>query len=126
MGIEQCALELVQQIASELSTADILALQTTSKFIKSATEYMLYKTIKWVFHFPSTPRAPIHLLLRTLLERPELGCLIQCIDFYQKGSFHPIWAAGQPRLTDEELERLAQKARNKTEANTKPEKWLEQ
>jgi len=125
-GVERCPVEVVHQIISDLSTADLFNLQITSKFLRATSETSLYKEITWTFHRPSTPKAPIHLLLRTFLSRPELGAHILCLNFTQKTCIHPIWVPGQPKLTDNELEQLAQQGNRITKASSKPDKWLEE
>ena len=126
VGFDKCPVEIIDQIVSDLSLGDIKALQTTSKYLRTTTEYLLYKEITWVFHNPSSREAPIHLLLRSLLERPELGLLIHSLNFTEVVCINPIWARGGPRLTKQELRSLAMRGREITRGDSKPEKWFEE
>ena len=125
VGIEDCPTELIHQIVSDLSINDLIVLQTTSRFLQAKTVSILYRDIKWKFECPSTPKSPIYLLLRTLIHRPELGLFIRSLDFMQRFRICPVWVEDQPKLTDTELEQLAQKGRSNTN-DSKPEDWLHQ
>ena len=123
-SIEKFPPELMHQIALELCTADISSLQKASRFLRATTQYSLYKNITWVFAIWSKP--PIYLLVRSLLENPELGSLIHSLDFEQKQFPLPVWRRSEPDLTKEELEHLAQKGRSMTNSIPNSETWLQE
>jgi hypothetical protein len=72
-----------------------------------AVEPLLYERIYWEFHKLATHKPPIHLLLRTLLDRPELGENVKEIIIQEHKSIQSIWQdQDQPELEFGDLEDL--------------------
>lgn len=67
------AVELFQMILDHLLTKDLSAFSLTSKHHRALTEPILYRAIRWE---PELSCPPAHLLLRSILLRPELGSYI--------------------------------------------------
>jgi len=137
--------EILHQIISYFSVVDTYAFQNTSKFLQYVTQPVLYKHLKWEFNKPDSPeqsewernrnlapaektppslRPALHILLRRLIQQPELGSLIQCIDFMEKKTIHTIWKNQTPELTPGDLEQLADRGRSIT--RSQKENWLEE
>ncbi|OAQ64397.1 DNA mismatch repair protein [Pochonia chlamydosporia 170] len=77
--------ELVQGILSSLPTSDILAASLVNKRIHQAALTCLYAdiTITWTLDGP--PPMPIMLVLRSILDRPDLGRLVRHLRLDGKG-----------------------------------------
>ncbi|KAI9885338.1 MAG: hypothetical protein M1823_002883 [Watsoniomyces obsoletus] len=75
--------ELLDLILAQLSKKDHLALVRTSQQLRLLAEPFIYRRIscRWV---AETDRSPIHLLLRSCLERPQLPSLIEEVEFVGK------------------------------------------
>jgi hypothetical protein len=86
-----------------------------------AIEPLLYERIDSEFHKPATRKPPIHLLLRTLLDRPELGENVKEIIIQEHKSIQSIWRdQDQPELEFGDLERLARRAVDVTTCRSEP------
>ena len=102
-------------IAEYLSTRDLSALSRTSSYHRNRTEPMLYKKICWnprdvEIFWPQYHWAPIHLLLRTLLSRPELAShirnfAINCRTPRNSASRSIVWRCGEPEYTTDDMMR---------------------
>ena len=109
-------LEIYFTIAGFLSTQDLSALSLTSVYHRNCTEPMLYQKIGWnpldvKILWPDYHWAPIHLLLRTLLSRPELASYIQAFTIDcrtpRMGPRHNIvWRCGEPEYTTDDMMRV--------------------
>ncbi|KAL8741323.1 MAG: hypothetical protein Q9190_006061, partial [Brigantiaea leucoxantha] len=81
MGLEELPLEIFQDhVASCLSKRDLCLLSMTSHFIRSAVEPLLYGKISWSWRKDMRKHPPIHLLIRAILNRPELAFLIKTLE----------------------------------------------
>lgn len=76
--IEKLAVELFQMILDYLLTKDLSAFSRTSKYHRALIEPILYRKIRWEpeLAWPDERAPPAHLLLRSILLRPELGSYI--------------------------------------------------
>ena len=72
------AVELFQMILDYLLTRDLSAFSRTSKHHRALIEPILYREIRWepIHSWPDERAPPAHLLLRSILLRPELGSYI--------------------------------------------------
>lgn len=106
-------LEIHDMIAGFLSTRDLSALSRTSRYHRNSTEPTLYKEICWnprdvEIFWPQYHWAPVHLLLRTLLSRPELasyirGFAISCRKPGNGASHSIVWRCGEPEYTTDDM-----------------------
>lgn len=119
-------------IAGFLSTRNLSALSLTSTYHRSCTEPTLYKEICWNprdldIMWPQYHWAPVHLLLRTLMSRPELafytrGFTINCRRPRNGASHSIIWRCGEPEYSMDHMKRAT--ALIKSLNLLKVEKWL--
>lgn len=121
-------------IARFLSTRDLSALSLTSTYHRSCTEPTLYKEICWNpkdldISWPQYHWAPLHLLLRTLMSRPELASYIRCFAINcrrpRNGASHSIiWRCGESEYeySTDDMKRAT--ALIKSLHLPKAEKWI--
>lgn len=76
-------IELFQMILDYLRTKDLSAFSCTSKHHRALVEPILYRNIHWqhALSWPDERAPPVHLLLRTILIRPELASYIDEFKF---------------------------------------------
>lgn len=74
-GLINLPLELLQTVLSSLSTCDLLATTLVNKRLCKAAVPFLYAEIRMTWKWGNTP--PITLLLRSTLDRPDLGQLVR-------------------------------------------------
>ena len=76
--LEILPIELFQMILYYLRRKDLSALSCTSKHHRALVEPILYRNIHWepVLSWPDERAPPVHLLLRSILIRPELASYI--------------------------------------------------
>ena len=142
--------EILQHVLSLISLFDRYAVQNTSKHLQSVTQPILYRHLRWKFNnweierelpgayverllwhwirkdpYDPLRRSGLHLLLRRLLQQPELGYMIEIIELKQVKNPHTIWSArsaGKPELTDDDLKLLAERGRSIT--GSQEEDWF--
>ena len=111
MSLSELTVELVLLIPPFLSKKDGSHLSQTCKRLRRITLPHVYKTIKWEWK-PADDRRndsfPIHLLLRSFMKRPELGSLVEHVDFRENKNHlettRTLWTAQDgPKLTEKEL-----------------------
>ena len=148
MTFHDLPVEILQNVLSLISLFDRYALQNTSKHLQWVTQPTLYRHLRWKFNnwelpsitilyserllwqriqkpYDPSRRPGLHLLLRRLLQQPEIGCMIETIDFKQVKTPHTIWSArsaGKPELTDDDLKLLAERGRSIT--GSQEEDWF--
>lgn len=125
-------LEIYDMITRFLSTRDLSALSLTSTYHRSCTEPTLYKEISWNprdldILWPQYHWAPIHLLLRTLMSRPELasyirGFAVNCRRPRNGASHSIIWRCGEPEYSTDDMKRAT--ALIKSLHPLRVEKWI--
>lgn len=107
--------ELWQMTLGFIPKRDLSALARTSRQNKILVEPALYREIRWKSE-DSTKRIhpPIDLLLRTIISRPELASLVQCLSLcYWKPSWayiselEPGCENYKPDFTSQEMEQAA-------------------
>lgn len=76
--LETLPIELFQMILGYLLTKDLSTFSRTSKHIRALVEPILYREIRWEpeLSWPDERAPPAHLLLRSILIRPELASYI--------------------------------------------------
>lgn len=81
--LEILPIELFQMILYYLHRKDLSALSCTSKHHRALVEPILYRNIHWepVLSWPDERAPPVHLLLRSILIRPELASYIDEFKF---------------------------------------------
>ena len=79
--MEVLALEIIEQIALNLDKGAISSFSRTSKPLQHLLKPVLYKEIEWRWDCEAKNLPPIHLLLRTLVLRPDLALLVKKIHF---------------------------------------------
>lgn len=81
--LEILPIELFQMILDYLSTKDLSAFSRTSKNHRALVEPILYRNIHWepAPSWPDERAPPVHLLLRSILIRPELASYIDEFTF---------------------------------------------
>lgn len=129
---DKVPLEIYDMIARFLSSGNLSALSLTSTYHPSCTEPTLYKEIHWNLRdfdifWPQYHSAPIHLLIRTLMCRPELasyiwGFTIDCRRPRNGASHSIIWRCGEPEYSTDEMGRTT--ALIKSMHLQKSEKWF--
>ncbi|KAM6540407.1 hypothetical protein FALCPG4_002124 [Fusarium falciforme] len=87
MGILDFPTEVQLAIAELLPLCDLSALSMTSKGLRHLTEPLIYSSIRMTWTFQDHPT--IMLLLRTILERPELGSHIRRLKLDGEGFLPP-------------------------------------
>jgi hypothetical protein len=123
--IQEVPFELMRMMFSDYSKGELATLQRTSKHMSRVIEPLLYERINWEFHKPAVHKPPIHLLLRTLLDRPELGEHVKEITIQEHKSIQSIWQdKDKPELESTDLERLAGRAVALTTYHSEP--WLDE
>lgn len=80
-NIEQLPLELLCRIITHLPRKNLSALSCTSKTIRTAVEPALYREITFDWDRNWTNHAPVHLLLRCIVDRPDLALCIWRLEF---------------------------------------------
>ncbi|KAI8671881.1 F-box domain-containing protein [Fusarium keratoplasticum] len=117
MGILDFPTEVQLAIAELLPLCDLSALSMTSKGLRHLTEPLIYSSIRMTWTLQDHPT--IVLLLRTILERPELGSYIRRLKLDGEGFLQPSrqWIAQNPAalpnivlLQAEKLSRAADSA----------------
>ena len=83
-SIQQLPLELFRAIINRLSRKDLSTLSRTSKPIRMAVEPILYREITFEWKGNGTKHPPVHLLLRSILNRPALATYVERLDFCGK------------------------------------------
>lgn len=79
--------ELLLLLPPLLEKDDLSRLSRTCKRLRGTVLALVYQRVQWYWNtdnepYPRTlPTPPIHLLLRTLMNNPELGHLIEEVDF---------------------------------------------
>ena len=149
-NLSNLPLEIIEMItSSDLYRSDICALQRTCRSLHEITQPILYRNLeckfkkKYVYISDSEEwwsqedtdmsstdslelepdfKPKIHLLLRSLSLRPELGSLIRSVDFLRLAKNRRIWRGKSPQLTPDELECLA--ARGRSITGQQRERWL--
>lgn len=81
--LDMLAVELFHLILDYLLKKDVSAFSRTSKYHRALTEPILYREIRWEpeLSWPDERAPPAHLLLRSILLRPELGSYINDFAF---------------------------------------------
>ena len=98
-----CPDELILAVLSHSDQKDLLALSSTCKWTRSLAQPSLYRDIRWTWDKETKHNPPIHLLLRSLLENPNLSSLVELINF-QGYKPRTIWTReGHPDLTPTEM-----------------------
>ncbi len=67
-------------LASRLSKRDLSVLSKTSNKIRAAVEPVLYREITLEWHKNIRKHAPVHLLVRTLLNRPDMALCVHRLE----------------------------------------------
>jgi hypothetical protein len=123
--IQEVPFELMRMMFSDSSKGELATLQRTSKHMSQVIEPLVYERIDWEFHKPAVHKPPIHLLLRTLFDRPELGEHVKEIIIQEHKSIQCIWQdKDKPKLDSRDLERLAGRAVCLTTYHSEP--WLDE
>lgn len=81
-NLQQLPLELLRGVLDRLSRQDLLALSCASKSIRTAVEPTLYREITFNWEGNSKSHPPVHLLLRSVVSRPELASCIERLEFW--------------------------------------------
>lgn len=79
--IEELPLELLRRVISHLPRKDLSALSCASKTIRTAVEPALYREITFNWERNGKNHPPVHLLLRCIVNRPDLALCIGRLDF---------------------------------------------
>jgi hypothetical protein len=109
--IQEIPFELMLMTFSDSPKGELATLQRTSKHMSRVIEPLIYERIDWEFHKSTVHRPPVHLLLRTLLHRPELGEHVKEILIQEHKLIQSIWQdKDKPELDSRDLERLAGRA----------------
>ncbi|KAI9879070.1 MAG: hypothetical protein M1830_009711, partial [Pleopsidium flavum] len=88
--IANLPLELVQLILSYTQRKDLVILSCVCKSLQRLMVPLLYQEVRWTWDTAAGRNPPIHLLLRSILERPTLASYIEHIEF--RGSQPPsVW-----------------------------------
>jgi hypothetical protein len=77
-SLDDCPTEILCGIFGLMPLSSVHALLFTNKRLRNITEPLLYSRIEWTWLFDKTP-PPIQHLLRSVLDRPELGRYIRCL-----------------------------------------------
>ncbi|KAM0325108.1 hypothetical protein ACHAQA_007647 [Verticillium albo-atrum] len=97
MSIHSCAPETLLAIFKELDRASLVSVTATCRSARQLSETLLYSTIRFRWTRRSQPR--IILLLRTFLERPELGRYLRDLTLVGKDNLHLTeWRMGPELL----------------------------
>ena len=114
MSLSDFPLELFVQIPPLLDKQDASRLSRTCKTIRHIVLPEVYQTIRWRWDKNFSP--PIHLLLRSLMQKPRLGSYVEKVDFAGIGTNRwmrddftsPPWASEEtlPKLADSEFQVL--------------------
>ena len=116
MGIEDLPAEIfVHLILVHLTRQDLSSLSKTSKKVRNSVEPTLYREIPWRRRSTRVLKPPpIHLLVRTLLARPDLRACIKIVRLSSahvgadttQGHYNKLLADPSSSFTDAEMEAL--------------------
>lgn len=113
--LEMLPIELFQMILDYLPTKDLSAFSRTSKHHRALVEPILYREIRWEprLSLPDDRAPPVHLLLRSILIRPELASYINDFVFrlrapsFQLPKYPCLWNHWKkPSPTSSEMTRV--------------------
>ena len=113
--LEILPIELFQMILDYLRTKDLSAISRTSKHHRALVEPVLYRKIHWepALSWPDERAPPVHLLLRSILIRPELASYIDEFKFclrapsFQFCKYPCLWSHWKkPSPTSTEMTRV--------------------
>ncbi|MCJ1252481.1 hypothetical protein MMC24_000287 [Lignoscripta atroalba] len=101
-----CPNEITSTIFSHTPSEGLLAFSYTCRSLRRLAQPVLYREIRWTWDRVSEHNPRIHLLLRSLLENPELASYIEHIDF-QGSKPRSIWLQhNHPDLPDTDMRLL--------------------
>ncbi len=110
--LEELPQELFYMVLSYLPTRDLSSLSRTSKAHRAIVEPIVYREIRWESKDVKDHPPPVHLLLRSLLNRPELASHINCLALccrkpWINYRFRAVWTKeDKPDFSTSEMERI--------------------
>ncbi|RSL44969.1 hypothetical protein CEP54_014477 [Fusarium duplospermum] len=127
MSILKSPREVQLAILELLPLSDLIALSTTSKDARHKVEPLIYSDIRIIRELHGRP--PIMLLLRTILDRPELGSYVRRLDLGGEEFGVPPSRSFRPRPPVPQMvplptERLSQVARNYSSSLELINSWI--
>ncbi|KAF4617038.1 hypothetical protein G7Y89_g15111 [Cudoniella acicularis] len=85
VSLETMPDEVLWIIINDVSQPDVGSVSRANKRFHAFAKPLLYRKIQWVWSQDYTP--PILLLLRTVLQRPDLAAQVQHVDFGSESHF---------------------------------------
>lgn len=97
VSLASCPTELLQLFFKSLSSAELRAVCLVSRGLRNLVEPLLYSTIHWEWLEDLRP-PPVGLLLRSILERPELATHIRSLSLTGHTFYLPHFRGTVPKI----------------------------